>query len=1206
MKKMIEVAEGFQYSVNIGFDLHSDEKLKNFIPTQSALKLLEDILLSTNPNSTDRARVLIGAYGKGKSHIVLTILALLMKKDLHLFEKLLPRLKQQQKLYQAVQNYYDSTSKILPVVITGSNTSIPQAFLLALQRTLALNDMLDVMPETNYQAACQVIKRWEKEYPQTFKDFQNKIGIPVAEFISELEDFNILAYERFEKIYPSLTAGSEFNPFLGFDVIDLYEAAVKGIKARGYSGIYVIYDEFSKFLEANISEASVSDTKMLQDFAEKCNRSGEAQLHLMLISHKEIANYIDKLPKQKVDGWRGVSERFTHIHLNNNFSQTYEIIAAVINKDKGQWLNFCAQNQGNFANLLQVYANQNLFMDMDAEEIKKMVYGCYPLHPVSTFVLPRLSERVAQNERTLFTFLSAKGVNTLAAYLETTEQSKFTLITPDYIYDYFEPLLKKEVYSGDLHDKYVLTTAILDSLAKDSIESKIIKTISVIYILEQFERLRPTKEEIFTIYNSEYGEEKVSLALQNLIEKELVIYQKQSNGFLRLKRTSGVNIQEKISDYVDANVSRIATKDILNQSNFDNYVYASRYNDEKEMTRYFAFEFIEASEVRANTDWAVKSERIEADGVIYAVIPQEDIPLEDVKEILIQSSANVDNCVFILPKKFQEIRSVAQQFYAVAQLKAAAEGDPLLFDEYEVVYEDLRDVLLNYINIYTHPEYYKSLYIHAGRVENITRKAALTGLLSDICYRIFPNTPVINNEAINKNNITSIAKNSRDKIVAALLRNDIEANLGLSGSGQEVSIMRSTLIKTKILDNGVMGMATLNLEPEDSHVAGALTTIKNVILEARGTGLMPFGEIYRRLKSPEYHIGLRDGVIPIFVAVVFHEFKQQIVIHDRYGQVPLNVDTMQQMLAAPDNYFVSYFDWNIDKAQFVEKLAEIFADNVIEAEKAASAYGYVTSAMKRWYLSLPKYTKEAKQNIDGEKLDVKQLAFFKALKQGNGSQEFLFKKLPEVFGYSEFKPELWQDIAGYKQSIDEQLEKLESQLINIVKKLFASEINAEKLEAMSLASVVKDWCEHLVPRVFEQLFTDGTDRCLALFKNITNDDYATIAQLAKLATGLRVEDWDDNTYKTFSVALQQYKTTAEGFRSKTEAATGKQGMTKSYELSYVDGDGAVVTKRFEKIVFSKRAMLLMNNITADLDAMGHAISDQEKRQVLMEILQKLC
>lgn len=62
MSEMISVASGFQYSVNIGYDLTNDDKLKNFIPTKSALELLEDILLSTRSTSTDRARVLIGAY----------------------------------------------------------------------------------------------------------------------------------------------------------------------------------------------------------------------------------------------------------------------------------------------------------------------------------------------------------------------------------------------------------------------------------------------------------------------------------------------------------------------------------------------------------------------------------------------------------------------------------------------------------------------------------------------------------------------------------------------------------------------------------------------------------------------------------------------------------------------------------------------------------------------------------------------------------------------------------------------------------------------------------------------------------------------------------------------------------------------------------------------------------------------------------------
>ena len=408
MSKMISVASGFQYSVNIGYDLNNDDKLKNFIPTRAAFELLEDILMSTAATSTNRARILIGAYGKGKSHIVLTILSMLMKRDRGLFVQLMSKAQENPKLLHAINTYYESDQRILPVIISGSNTSLSQAFLLALQRTLSQNGLLDIMPETNYKAALTVIDRWETEYPETYSKLSTLIDRPIETFKSSLEDYDSKAYETFERVYPMLTAGSIFNPFLGFDVVELYENAIKGLREKGFTGIYVVYDEFSKYLEANITEASVSDTKMLQDFAEKCNRSGDMQMHIMLISHKEIANYIDRLPKKKVDGWRGVSERFAHVHLNNNFAQTYEIIGTVIQKSE-RWSSFVAEHALSFDDLRQRYGKHALFAEMSPEEYDKAMLQCYPLHPVSTYILPRLSERVAQNERTLFTFLSADG-----------------------------------------------------------------------------------------------------------------------------------------------------------------------------------------------------------------------------------------------------------------------------------------------------------------------------------------------------------------------------------------------------------------------------------------------------------------------------------------------------------------------------------------------------------------------------------------------------------------------------------------------------------------------------------------------------------------------------------------------------------------------------------------------------------------------------
>lgn len=215
MRDMISVASGFQYSVNIGYDLGNDDKLRNFIPTKAMLGLLEDILLSINPASTDRARVLVGAYGKGKSHIVLSILSMLMKRDLALFSNLLPKLQDNPRLYQLVLNYYDSNNKILPVVIGGSNTSLTQAFLLSLQRTLSDYDLMSTMPETNYKAATGGHPpAGRNEFPETYVKFQRCIDCPVPVFIERLENYDVVAYEMFERVYPTLTAGACSIPSL--------------------------------------------------------------------------------------------------------------------------------------------------------------------------------------------------------------------------------------------------------------------------------------------------------------------------------------------------------------------------------------------------------------------------------------------------------------------------------------------------------------------------------------------------------------------------------------------------------------------------------------------------------------------------------------------------------------------------------------------------------------------------------------------------------------------------------------------------------------------------------------------------------------------------------------------------------------------------------------------------------------------------------
>ncbi|SFO36166.1 hypothetical protein SAMN05216515_1324 [Eubacterium pyruvativorans] len=1203
MSKMIQVAPGFQYSVNIGYDLNHDDKLKNFIPTKSSMQLLKEILLSTHPDSTERARVLIGAYGKGKSHIVLTILSILMQRDRSLFVHLMPKIDEDPELKQLIDNYYsESSNKILPVIINGTSTSLPQAFLLALQRTLNENN-LDIMPETNYKAAIRTIEKWKTDYPEVYATFKKGISLPIEAFLEELENYNSEIYDEFERIYPSLTAGSLFNPFVGFDVVDLYESVTKSLKERGYLGLYVVYDEFSKFLESNITSATVSDTKMLQDFAEKCNRSGEAEMHLLLISHKEISNYIDKLPKQKVDGWRGVSERFRHIHLNNNFSQTYEIISTVIRKDKDEWEAFCnkPQNKARFDELIKRYGDHAIFSDAKEHELETTIFGCYPLHPVSTFILPRLSEQIAQNERTLFTFLSADGPSTLSSFLKKPGRPVFCVITPDLIFDYFDPVFQKEPISGEIHKNYVLTKTILEQIRDQELESKIVKTISLIYTLGQFDKLKPVKEELVGIFGMEYTPAEINAAIEHLINDEYVIYLRRSNDYLKLKQTSGVDIEQRISDTIASLDAHFSLKVALDAANIDRYIYPSRYNDEREMIRYFKVEFVEEQELE-DVDWNRKAEGVHADGVIYAIVPDSSDSITRIRRAVLESSKGVERCIFVVPKKYTEIRSILKEYDAVQTLRTAAKEDPVLFEEYEAIYEDLREVINSFISGCTHPEEYRSVYISDGEERIILRRAALTELASELCFKAFSETPVINNEAINKEEITSIANNSRNKIIAGLLRSTLEPNLGLTGSGQEVSIMRSTLLRKGVLIDDESG-TRINLSPDDEKMKKVLDTIVAFIMEAKKNGRKSFAKLYDELTSAEYHIGLRSGVIPIYIAAVFHEYHEDIILENEHGQVPMTSDTLQAINSSPDDYQISYLDWDPEKQRFVTDIAEMFSQYVIEAERDLSAYEYAASAMKRWYLSLPRFAKET-TGVAGRKVNSGYRKMVKLLRQNLSGQELLFEKLPDAFGYKEFNEGLAENIAQAKEFYDTAVSKLKELLIDDTKEIFAISFNRSRINRISLSSVIKDWCETLDEHIFEQLFENGTEKCLSLFKTVTNDESTFVSRLAKVATDLRVEDWNDNTIDRFVENLKMYRDTAESFHSgETE---DDPTSTSEYEIHFRTDDGKTEVKRFDRVDSTKKGKLLYNSIMAEIDSMGFSISEQEKRQILLDILKGMC
>lgn len=1197
INRHLDINEDFQYSINIEYDLGDASKVRSFIPTASALEIIEDIMLSTAPSSHDRARILIGSYGKGKSHLILVILSLLMYKDNSMFDRLLMYIQEyNQELFQFIIDYIRSDKKLLPVIIPANSGSLSQSFLLAMQKTLELFDLNDLIPETHFAYVVETINNWKDNYKTTYQRFKNELNEPVSEFIDRLKSFDYSAYSMFEELYPSLTSGGEFNPFNVIDVIGLYEDVTKELKHKGYDGIYVIYDEFSKFLEADITKINSVDIRLLQDFAEKCNRSQEAQMHILLISHKDISNYIDKLPKRKVDGWRGVSERFTRIEIKNDFFQIYQIIATVIGQDKVYFDKFFEKYISEFDNMYITYQAGTVFSEMDEQQLKNIVYNCYPLHPVTTFILPRLSEQVAQNERTLFTFLSSKNKNTLFDVVSKTDKS-LPIVTPDCLYDYFEPVIKNESYKSDIYKLWKISNNILRKLAQNKyneLGAKIIKTLAVIYIANQFEKLAPTPEVITDIFvSSGVSSFDVTHTISHLRDKEYVVYQFKSNKYLRLTDKFSSDTEKEIKRNIELLRPTLDIKTVLNKFNAHKYLYPVGYNDECEITRYFKFSFISDKELLEIDNWETKINDFDSTGVVYGVI----LESEDSRQKVIDKISEVtcDRVLFIITDIVLEIDKDCLEYEAIMNLRRENKDDDILEEELSLRIEDNELVLSDFVSIFLMPERRHAEYFYCGEKIQIFRKQQISELLTDICNRVYTLTPVIRNETINKNRLTKAAINAVSKIVDALLSTRLKSNLGLVGYGADVSAMRSTLLNTGLLKDINSNPKLIVNDNRDDLYQNVLSEINDFFRNADNAG---FDLLYDTLTNPEHHIGLKKGVIPIFIAVILHSIKQYIVINKGDAEMELSSQLLIAINENPSDYTVTLENWDAEKESYIARLEQIFAEYIIIEEKEANNFMYIVRAMQRWLASLPKYSKEMKVLYSGDSIGIERIRFINALKKPEiNAHRFLFNDIINVFGLVEFNGTVVDNIENTKRIFDNGIDDLINGLTHEIYGIF----HKNQPNGVTLSSIMHDWYDDLTDEARNHLYNEGEDKILNIIAHSTNDNHTFIQRMAKGLTGLNVYDWSESKIHEFLQEIRNFKEVVE-----EQNIAEHNNLASSYKISFIDENGAEVSKSFEKCEYSNRASLLYNEITDAVDSMGQSISENEKRQVLMDILEELC
>lgn len=1169
----------FQSSINLQFDLDKRNKIDTYIPTQQSVVILKRYLnavYNTGYNE-DNATVLIGPYGRGKSHLLLVLSAIISGEnsavDKACLDDLITRISHvDNEAADLARMIIDHKKPMLSVIINSNHTDINQSFILALREALERSELDNFFPETYFDTALSMISTWECQYEKAFSSFAKllkKKKTTPAKLKSGLAKCSREDYALFCEIYPKITNGAEFNPIQNTDVVKLYLQVASALcEQKNYRGIYIIFDEFSKFLESTAATLNMQNFKLIQDFAEISTRSGEDQLHLCCVTHKEILDY------SQSDSFRTVDGRFKKIYFVASSEQSYELVANAI-EHSDNFDSFYSKHKKQFSIVNQSVYRTGVFNEIGEKFFEELIVKkCFPLHPITTYALIKISELVGQNERTLFTFLSQSEEYTLTEFLGQNRDAKgLYLMTADYIFDYFSELFRIEIFNPKIHSIWAKTNTALKQV-EDLNQRKIIKVIAIINIINE-DKLLPVSNHIKAAVNM--SDDEYNYSIEQLTRNHFLTLRR--DGQFAFLTPNGVDIRKTIQNYIEQGLVKLDRPHILKSAYSVPYILPRQYNSDKCMMRYFRTFFMEV-----NDFWNYNGDFSEiqngADGLIIYLINDGSNVVYHLNDRLIQLGATVN--IIICVSEIWAENNLLKEYAAACMLEKSKEAEDIHFCEELLIYkEDLFKYIQVLVNrIYSPSNPNTAYYNYKECLLDVTKPMLLNRELSRICNEYYNHTPIVNNEMINKNHPTTQIKKARAKAIDWILEHSDNIP-AMDGYGPEVSVFRSTI--------SVLGL-DIKSNPNDNCLDEVLQIINGYIAKGEKE-VISFAEIYSTLTAAPY--GMRKGIIPVYISYVMRNQLDKIVLYLKNKEISLTGETFNNIDDNPENYSFCVEIGTKERNDYVDAIIELFGSG--EETYGSNRRNDALELMQAWFRGLPKFARAHKyEYVNGKKEIEKNIIQLqkKLLMYDINSYDFLFKFIPEVFECNDYSA-LYGYIKDFAEKSNQFISEFKVYLQKAVCGLFDSKIEG------SLFAVMSDWYFMLSDRTKKNVFDADTNNVMKFIStNTIYDDSYVVSNLAKSISMLAIEDWSDDTVDKFLYNIERIISNVNDFEN-SDSSSADQKVSIALNI-----DGVNYEKNLTDMEISDIAETTLSNIEEILEDYADSITAQERISVLLKLLKK--
>ncbi|MDW6092164.1 hypothetical protein SBX64_06355 [Vibrio rhizosphaerae] len=960
----ITIRSAYTRSINVEKHSSSLESVAGYLPTSRSLDTLQRVVDTFGNKEVPRSWSLVGPYGSGKSAFAVFLSALLADPTSQLQRQAYANLYAVNKdLSDSFSNEINQSSGYLRVMISGSSEPL-------LKRIL----------KSFHQATINLWGATKGKSPEIIYDFEKALN---TESMSANELVLLIA-----KLQSVLSTS----------------------KTHSLKGIVLIIDELGKFLEYASRHEDSNDLFVLQAIAEHAQQPNDITLMQFVMLHKSFEQYALGLSEQSRNQWAAVQGRFEEIPFIENTEQVLRVVSRAIEQ------NDVVQSETQLYDLMRktvkVLEREGALPSLlNHDSAVELFTDCYPLHPCSALLLPYLCQQVAQNERTLFSYLGSSEAFGFQSMLSSLNHLG-DVILPHDIYNYF--IANQTTVLGDFQTQRRWVEVITAIERLGDVESQatinLLKTIGLFNIVGAKGGLKPSEEILLSCFEPQVFHR----AVKELTEKSIITHRKFNNEY-RVWQGSDFDLHDALEKELDKlRGLSVSLASELMKSNPQQPIVARKYTIQTGSLRYFMPVYADASSIHKQV-----IEDKQAKIIFYLSNDNEEqsVILQDVLNNM--KGANI----ICVASNSNLLAQVTLEINAYRRISTSQEihNDPVAKKELEV---NLNAAVSNQKKLLSELLYQpeKSTWFYKGRKQSVCSKRDIQQMLSKAFHDKYPYTPHIFNELINRDKPSPQAAAGRGKLMKAMLNGQNAENLGIDKFPPEKA-MYMAILKENCLHKRVNGNYIFDAPYGESTYLNVWLKISE-FMDSTEKKAKSFSELSEELMDAPY--GVKAGLLPIFYLHAYLLYQDDIAFYEEGKYQPQMTDEhIDRFIRKPDDFTFQLYKVEGINASLINAYSEALYEGKNKSRKVIN----LARPLVTFYEGLPDFTKSTRSP---DLLSPMTLKVRDAIKMSKSPEKLIFEELPAALGYKTLEESSNLDVKEFSARLHQVIRELKNAYMKLL------------------------------------------------------------------------------------------------------------------------------------------------------------------------------